>query len=96
MHQDNNLSYDLSHFCEKYIVYLYLCGIHTITYDYTDGNGCFASITDDVEVFAGSKAVTTMGTYPFVWAKELNEVIKAPVINIRWNNCFIILFVKSI
>ena len=27
-------------------------GIHTIQYDYTDGNGCSNSITDDVEVFA--------------------------------------------
>ena len=27
-------------------------GIHTITYTYTDGNGCTNSITDDVEVYA--------------------------------------------
>ncbi len=27
-------------------------GTHTITYDYTDGNGCSASVSDDVEVFA--------------------------------------------
>ncbi|MDX2362080.1 MAG: gliding motility-associated C-terminal domain-containing protein [Crocinitomicaceae bacterium] len=27
-------------------------GIHTITYDYTDGNGCSESASDDVEVFA--------------------------------------------
>ena len=27
-------------------------GVHTITYDYTDGNGCMNSASDDVEVFA--------------------------------------------
>ena len=27
-------------------------GVHTITYTYTDGNGCTDFITDDVEVFA--------------------------------------------
>ncbi len=26
-------------------------GVHTITYDYTDGNGCMNSASDDVEVF---------------------------------------------
>ncbi|MEL6863554.1 MAG: hypothetical protein AAFP19_04000, partial [Bacteroidota bacterium] len=27
-------------------------GVHTITYNYTDGNGCMGSASDDIEVFA--------------------------------------------
>jgi len=34
-------------------------GIHTITYTYTDANGCTNSAMDDVEVFAPEAALTT-------------------------------------
>ncbi len=40
-------------------------GVHTLTYDYTDENGCSASASDDVEVFALPVVAFTAPASPF-------------------------------